>query len=363
MSYAAKRLACVICFLTLALIIASPSARAAVVMQWTTVADPGNAPDTKIMKQDNSTGFGSVGYVYRISKCDVTNAQYVEFLNAKDPTGANMLGLYSSFMTSDANVAGINVNLAAAPGSRYAVIPGQANRPVTYVTWYSAIRFANWLNNGQGNADTESGAYALTGNSQTPTSVSTRNPGASIFLPSENEWYKAAYYKAGGANSGYWTYATRTDTAPTSAPPAADSADAANFIGPDGSYATTGGAYDSGANYLTDVGAYLNSPSAYGTFDQTGDIFNWNEASLGTGARGIRGGSWNLDAGALPSTNRDQLYQPQYANNFIGFRVAAAAPEPAGVAVWVLGGLAMLRRKRNGTKSAITPPPTMPSIA
>jgi formylglycine-generating enzyme required for sulfatase activity len=345
MSHATKRLAPVICILTLA----STAAQAAVVMQWTTVSDPGNAPDTKIMKQDNSTGFGSVGYVYRISKYDVTNAQYVEFLNAKDPTGANALGLYSGFMTSDANVAGINFNAAAPAGSKYGVIPGQANRPVTYVTWYSAIRFANWLNNGQGNADTESGAYALTGNSQTPTSVSTRNAGASVFLPSENEWYKAAYYKGGGTNAGYWTYATQGNTAPISGPPAADAANGANFIGPGGAMATSGGPYSSGTNYLTDVGAYLNTPSAYGTFDQSGDIFNWNEANVGTGARGIRGGSWNLDAGALPSTNRDQLYEPQYANNFIGFRVAAAAsaPDPAGIALWVLGGVAMLRRRRS----------------
>jgi formylglycine-generating enzyme required for sulfatase activity len=323
-------------------------ARGAVVVQWATVGDPGNSGDTAVMKQDGTTGFGSVNYVYNISKYDVTNAQYVEFLNAKDPSGANTLGLYSGSMSSDANVAGINFNAGASPGSKYSVIAGQGNKPVTYVTWYSAARFANWLNNGQGNADTESGAYTLGGNAQTPTSVSTRNPGATIFLPSENEWYKAAYYKGGGTNAGYWTYATQGNSPPISGPPASTPANGANFIGPGGTMALTGGPENANTNYLSDVGAYVASPSAYGTFDQSGDVFNWNEAFVGTGARGIRAGSWNLDDGALPSTNRDQLYQPNFANNFIGFRVAGAAdvPEPVGV-VWVVGVVFAMTRRRS----------------
>ena len=43
----------------------------------------------------------------------------------------------------------------------------------------------------------------------------TRNAGATYFIPSENEWYKAAYYKGGGTNAGYWTYPTQSNTAPS----------------------------------------------------------------------------------------------------------------------------------------------------
>ena len=87
---------------------------------------------------------------------------------------------------------------------------------MNYVTWYDAIRFANWLHNGQGSGDTETGAYTLLGNA-TPTPSNgpsiTRNPGATWFLPSENEWYKAAYHNP-AANS-YSLYPTSSHTVPT----------------------------------------------------------------------------------------------------------------------------------------------------
>ena len=321
----------------------------AVDIPWVTVGDPGNTGDTTRMKQDGSSGYGTVAYTYLIGKYDVTNAQYAEFLNAKDPDGANMLGLFDSFMNTDANTAGISFNPAASNGGKYGTLAGQANKPIVHVSWYNALRFSNWLNNGQGNGDTESGAYTLTGG-QTPSNANsiTRNAGAKVFLPSENEWYKAAYYKGGGTNAGYWAFATQHDTAPISGPPGSITANAANYNDKITGYATTGSTgYSTNQKYLTDVGAYSQSPSAYGTFDQTGNVFQWNEALVsGTGARGIRGGSWNLDDGALPSLNRDLLYLPNYANFFIGFRVASI-PEPTGMIGWVFGAVVLLRRKKN----------------
>ena len=56
---------------------------------------------------------------------------------------------------------GISFNAGNANGSKYSVISGSGNHPVNYVSWYDAIRFANWLNNGQGSGDTETGAYTL----------------------------------------------------------------------------------------------------------------------------------------------------------------------------------------------------------
>ena len=53
----------------------SPVAHA-VMFDWETVGNTGNAADPL-------TGFGSVDYTYRISKHEVTNAQYAEFLNAQ----------------------------------------------------------------------------------------------------------------------------------------------------------------------------------------------------------------------------------------------------------------------------------------
>ena len=66
-------------------------------------------------------------------------------------------------MGSDATYGGINFTSwrGTRNGSKYSIISGLGNRPVNWVSWYDAIRFANWLNNGQGNGDTESGSYTL----------------------------------------------------------------------------------------------------------------------------------------------------------------------------------------------------------
>ena len=88
-------------------------------------------------------------------------------------------------------------------------------------------------------------------------------------LPTENEWYKAAYYdpdKPGGA--GYWTYPTQTDTATS------------NVRDPTG---TNNANFSSGSS-LTPVGTFAASPGPYGTFDQAGDVWQWNETAFNGGS-------------------------------------------------------------------------------
>src|SRR4051812_23521744 len=118
----------------------------AVTIGWSPVGNPGNVAEP-------FTGHGGVSYTYNIGTYDVTNSQYVEFLNAKDPTGTSSLALYNGNM-SDATYGGINYNSGALEGSKYSIITDRGNHPVNYVTWYDALRFANWMNNGQGNGDT-----------------------------------------------------------------------------------------------------------------------------------------------------------------------------------------------------------------
>jgi sulfatase modifying factor 1 len=145
------------------------------------VGNPGNAADT--------TGSGSVGYLYHIGKYEVTNDQYVEFLNSVDPTGGNTLALYNTSMASDAR-GGINFNGGAPNGSIYEIKPGRGNNPVVFVSWYDSIRFANWMHNGMGDGDTEDGAYTLgaLGGGGVPIDGSsiTRNPAARWWVPSDN---------------------------------------------------------------------------------------------------------------------------------------------------------------------------------
>jgi formylglycine-generating enzyme len=139
----------------------APRAASAVTINWVPVGNLGNVADTAVMS-DGTTGYGSVGYAYNIDKYDVTVSQYVEFLNTKDPSGANTLGLYNSSMSNNSQgLGGINFSAGNANGNKYTPISGAQNHPVNFVNWYEAIRFANWLNNGQGNGSTETGAYTL----------------------------------------------------------------------------------------------------------------------------------------------------------------------------------------------------------
>jgi hypothetical protein len=104
---------------------------------------------------------------------------------------------------------------------------------VTLVSWFDAARFANWLQNGQptggqGAGTTETGAYTLSG---ATSGVFVRNPDATFGLPSENEWYKAAYYDASlnAGAGGYWLYPTRSDFRPNSRFGSATDSNSANY--------------------------------------------------------------------------------------------------------------------------------------
>src|SRR5213083_2600604 len=167
--------------LMLSLVIASSAS--AVTIDWTPVGNPGN-------DSDYIRGYvGAVGYAYSIDKYEVTNAQYVAFLNAKAADNADPLGLYNLSMGSGFG----GIKRSGSSGAyTYSAIAGRGDMPVNFVSFYDALRFANWMNNGQGSGDTETGAYTLLGGTATPSNGAvTRNAGASIFLTSENEWYKA----------------------------------------------------------------------------------------------------------------------------------------------------------------------------
>lgn len=335
----------------LAFVVIAPARAPAGTIAWVRVGNPGNPDDT--INTGATPNFGSVGYVYQIGRHEVTVRQYTDFLNAvarSDPHA-----LYNTAMGSDVNVAGITRTGTSGAYSYQVIANGgsSANRPIAYVSWFDAARFANWMENGQGNGDTETGAYTLAG--ATSGAAVARNPNARFFVPSENEWYKAAFYSAvkGGAGSpGYWTYATQSDAVPGNTVGAG--ANQVNYyIGayPNGAYATGGGTYTPSQNYLTDVGAYTGSASFYGTFDQSGGVYEWNDLDGSAGStRGLRGGSWyNGGANGVSSSER-LLYDPSSEINYIGFRLASTVPEfdPSGaVAVLALiGGLFGLAERR-----------------
>ncbi len=331
-------------------LVAGP-AFAAVNIETVRVGDPGNVADQNY----NGNGrFGAVGYVYQIGKYEVTNSQYCEFLNTVAAT--DTYGLYNTAMSS--SVWG-GINRSGSSGSyTYAVKSRYENMPVTWVGWYDAIRFVNWLQNGQGSGGTETGTYTITGggyNSGTVAIPSAQTRAAWTrshwVLPSENEWYKAAYYKGGSTNAGYWLYPTATNAEVHSDNPARISynypTNSANCYRNDGvlnsyddGFAVTGTPalqMDINQNYLTNVGAYTRSVSPCGTLDQAGNVWEWNEEFVSNaagrpgGAHMLRGTCWGYNSFKAAASYRvwNADGGPPEEGSIVGFRVAVI-PEPDG---------------------------------
>jgi sulfatase modifying factor 1 len=308
---------------------------AVVNIDFVPVGNAGNAADTV------NPGYGAVAYDYKIAKNETTISQYAVFLNAVAKTDS--YGLYRIRMTSS-TIDGITQSGTSGTFT-YSVNPGSENKPITFVSWFDAARFSNWMHNGQltGAQDastTEDGAYTLSG-AVSGVTVN-KNVGATVWIPSEDEWYKAAYYdptKNAGAG-GYWLQATQSDTLAGNTVGVANSA---NYN--DGDYVGSGTSIFPTTDALTDGGAYgANSESFYGTNDQAGNVWEWNDAKTDS-TRGLRGGSWSDASYNLPASYRNE-FVPTFESATVGFRVASV-PEPTSLVLTMLAsGLMLVRRKR-----------------
>lgn len=273
-------------------------------------------------RADSRTSLGAVSYGFSIGAYEITAGQYTTFLNAvarSDP-----YGLYDSNASDMATrPTGPRIQRSGLAGSfSYSVAAEYAQRPINFISWGDAARFCNWLHNGQtsgpqGPGTTERGSYALDGATANETYVTiTRSPTATYVLPSEDEWYKAAYFDPSIATANkYWNFATRSNTTPSNLLLSPDPGNNANFY-QDGQYTLK--------SYLrTDVGDFENSIGPWGTFDQMGNVGEWTD-TIRSGAFAVRGESYSTgdSGGATLGYRFVRAVAPADEETKNGFRVA-----------------------------------------
>lgn len=306
----------------------------AIVIETVAIGNAGNAGE---LSGTGAGGYGpdricgSVAYNYSIGKYEVTAGQYTAFLNAV--AGTDTYLLYNTQMSN--NDYGCGITRSWINGRyTYSVASDFVNHPVNYVSYWDSCRFVNWLNNGQlsgaqNASTTERGAYTLDGYNDKNGRTIQRNPGASWAITSEDEWYKAAYYKGDGC---YSIYANGTGTLPV---------------------AGTASNYNDIIGHTWD-GTINGALEQNGTKDMMGNVWEWNEAIViqdsYSAYHGVRGGSFINSADyVFQASNR---YNNYYFNSdgsadYLGFRVSQV-PEPSSIIV-LFGGLAGLlgiRRRR-----------------
>lgn len=178
-------------------------------LQFVNVLDAKNISDSgplylKTNNQYSLVSINNLGYIdnfYRIGKYEITNSQYVKFLNAVAQTDPR--DLYDDRMSSS-SMGGINQIVIGSGDYEYAIKTNMSNKPVNFVSFISAIRFINWLNNGADWVVSESdvdlkidtGSYnVIPVDSSGSTYLIIKNQNQKYYLPTLNQWHKAAYFK------------------------------------------------------------------------------------------------------------------------------------------------------------------------
>jgi formylglycine-generating enzyme required for sulfatase activity len=285
-------------------------------IDFVTVGNAGNADDAGAGGGVQDSPYGGVSYTYRMGVYEISQDQIDK---------ATASGL-------------TNVTAGAWTGSQ----------PAADMTWYEAAAFVNWLNTSTGHQ----AAYDLTFSGVWIMSLWSsedawqlggenlyRHKDAYYFLPSEDEWYKAAYHQNDGVTANYWDYATGSNTIPTAV---------ASGTGA-GTAVYDGGVVESPANVDNNGGL-----SAYGTMGQNGNVWEWTESADNapndstSEERALRGGHWNDSDNNLGSGGRGNNI-PLLTGEDTGFRVASV-PEPSTAILSLIGAAGIFLKRRRERK-------------
>lgn len=303
---------------------------------WVRISRPGNWSDPE-------TGVGCVPYEYEMASTELTNAQYAEFLNAV----AREEDRYSLFkIDMQTGTVGGLIREGKAGQYHYTVKAGFADRPVTYMSWFSLARYANWLHYGrpagkqtlgitegddrQGAYDTRAfEAYQRAASPVAHHALFVRNAGAQYFIPTDDEWYKAAYYdpERPGLRK-YWSYPNRSDS-----PPPGDLT-GANY--------QTDNMGEGPPYYVSRVGAF-RAHGYYPIVDMGGNVWEWTESWRNMAheacwrcdlpTKGLRGGSFNYIEVGLSNHNIDPGAPGDHYFVY-GARLARRTASPAANQGW-----------------------------
>jgi len=293
--------------------------------QWATIGAVGNEPWFGDPFFSPVNGRGRVDYEYRIAKTELSTGQYLEFINTFAPMTAQL-----AEDLRPASWGGVpDPNYAF--GTRYRLQQGvpQADLvPLNGISWRAAAMYCNWLHNDKTPAlwAIQSGAYDTSTFGELPdgtlTDQVTHSPDAKFWIPTLDEWTKAAHYdphKNGLNQGGYWLYPTTSDAAPVSGRPGEIGAETAAGTPSDGDYV---------AEYVP-IGSYSYVTSPWGLLDTSGGGSEFTEF-WAVDSRLIRGSRAYVTQSPEIYDHIAQLQSVRAYSRAGTLRVVSIIPTPSG---------------------------------
>jgi len=315
---------------------------------WAVIGDPGNAPYDGRFNPPHSrplvaTGRGSVDYSYRISKLEITTGQWLEFVNAFAPRSAN-----PNFFLKPA-IWGARSTFTPGVYELNPFISNAAQLPVLSINWREAAMYANWLHNdkslemsaitnGAYDTSTFGEKFDAQGRLVGFTDQRTHNPDAKFWIPTLDEWMKAAHWdpsRFGPGDGGWWQYSHSSDEPPVGGPPGVGEANT-GFILPEG------------AEFEIPLGSYPNVQSPWGLLDTAGGGAEWVEEVFPIGDGRMHTGT---SIGSLQPETR--IFDAVWAFNVLdpniaagqSLRIASSAPAPNVLSALFISTLACTARR------------------